>query len=162
MDWVRAETHFKDIHYASWRKNINDLEIMMKSNPIYKKVEILERNANGFPKLMTMTCNIGMLMTDRDFLLNAELIDIEEGKKALILLNSISHADYPETAGGNVRCAYYSCGLCEEAEDGGLKYSEISYTDLKGYIPPALINMTLAQASKSVTEMSYDYNKAKI
>jgi len=159
MDWVRSESHFKDVTYKVWRNNVNDLDSMMKNNPMYKKVDFLERQENGFPSLIQMTCNIGMLMTDRDFLIKSELTDIDE-KSALMLIASVKRDDYPETASGNVRCAYYSCGLCSEHEDGGLKYVEIQYMDLKGYIPPAIINMTVAQSNKSIIEMSYDYNKA--
>ena len=97
---------------------------MMNSNPMYKSVEIAKRHENGFPSLTKMSCNIGMLMTDRDFLIKSELIDVDD-KSAMMLIASVKDDDHPETDSGNVRCAYYSCGLCSEAEDGGLKYSEI-------------------------------------
>ena len=158
IEWGRSECVFKDISYENFLVQAKDWEGMCNQSPLYKDVKVFERDQNGFPTLVKMSFDVGMFASTREGLFKCSFKDLGDGKALMIISSTINPA-YPETDDA-IRIDWYSAGYCQRCEDGkGIKYCEISYGDLKGYIPASLVNMTMTTTNREVIEMAYSWYK---
>ena len=76
-----------------------------------------------------------MFLTDRDCLISAKRVVMDDGRK-ITICRSCEHPDYPET-NETIRVQYYSVSAAVPSDDGnGSQIMEFSNSDGMGWIPP--------------------------
>ena len=161
MDLARVEVTYKDITFDKYMKYINDWEGLFSKDPQYKKIKVIEKNAEGQPTLVYLRLGLGMLMTDRDLVCSATHKKATDGKH-MIVLHTTDHPDYPETDDTIRIQSYYAATLEPTADGKGVKLFELQVSDAMGYIPPSLLNMVMGSSNKQRLEGLYDTMKGLI
>mmetsp|Transcript_15866 Transcript_15866/g.24416 ORF Transcript_15866/g.24416 Transcript_15866/m.24416 type:complete len:106 (+) Transcript_15866:761-1078(+) len=97
------------------------------------------------------------LISDRDTAFKCQRKYLPDGGQ-LVFVNSITHDDVPEVK-GVVRMTMMVHGYVRKnPEDPNvLDYTEISHFDMKGNMPPRLLNMTIASESQKEFKAMYKH-----
>jgi hypothetical protein len=91
--------------------------------------------------------NMGV-MTDRDACIELKFNEVDGVFTSIV--QTIDHPDYPPVK-GRIRMDILKASRCTSMEGGGLKFTEFSNFDMKGYFPMRMMNMFMGAAiAKSI------------
>ena len=119
--------------------HINNIEENTKKVKNVKKFEIIERDEDGFPKIMYSLAKIP-LMTDRENLCRLSKRDLGDGK-TLFITQSIDLPQYPRTK-ASIRMDLFKASIFFQVGPD-LELIEYHTFNMGGYVPAKLLNMTL-------------------
>ena len=146
-DWSKVESIYKDISLEDWRKCYNDWEGLLREDPQYKEVKVVERHPNGEVKVFYLKVGLGMFMTDRDVLVETKNTNHADGTWTTVM-QSTQHPDYPEND-ETIRVSSFTVTDMRPTADGkGSIMTEHSNSDGMGWVPPSLMNMTMGTTTK--------------
>lgn len=138
LHMLRSECHFKGLTIQTFNDYLLNMEKMANA-PHLTEFKIVEKHEDGMPRIFYQKVKMTG-MSERESLLRLEKLPQPDGR-VLFITSSVEHPDYPIT-NQVIRMETYKATMAEDTHRG-LKSTEFSNFNIKGWFPLRLLNMMI-------------------